>query len=89
MTKPSRPVLAVDARALYGSGIGRYTREIVAGLAALGGFDAIRLIGARKELDPFVGSLKANVKLDVDAGYRRRPLLADRAGRMDGAHVEW
>ena len=53
-----------------------------AGLAALGGFDAIRLIGARKELDPFVASLKANVKLDVVAltGGRYSPIA--QAGWM-------
>jgi glycosyltransferase involved in cell wall biosynthesis len=75
-------VLAVDARALYGSGIGRYTREIVAGLATLGGFDAIRLIGAHKELDPFVASLKSNSKLEIVAlkGGRYSPIA--QAGWM-------
>jgi glycosyltransferase involved in cell wall biosynthesis len=75
-------VLAVDARALYGSGIGRYTREIVAGLASLGGFDTIRLIGAPKELDPFVAGLRTNVKLDVVAlkGGRYSPIA--QAGWM-------
>jgi len=69
-------VLAVDARALWGSGIGRYTREIVTGLASLGGFDAIRLIGAPKELDPFVAGLRSNVKLEVVAlkGGRYSPI---------------
>ena len=82
MTKRARPVLAVDARALYGSGIGRYTREIVAGLVCLGGFDTIRLVGAPQELDPFVASLEANVKLDVVAlkGGRYSPLA--QAGWM-------
>jgi hypothetical protein len=84
MTKPSRPVLAVDARALWGSGIGRYTREIVAGLTTLGGFDTIRLIGAPKELDPFVEGLRphSTVKLDVVAlkGGRYSPIA--QAGWM-------
>jgi glycosyltransferase involved in cell wall biosynthesis len=76
VTKPNRPVLAVDARALWGSGIGRYTREIVTGLASLGGFDAIRLIGAPKELDPFVAGITSTVKMEVVAlkGGRYSPI---------------
>jgi glycosyltransferase involved in cell wall biosynthesis len=54
---PRAKTLAVDARALWGSGIGRYTREIVSGLARLGGFGTIRLIGAPKELEPFIASI--------------------------------
>lgn len=82
MTKTSRPVLAVDARALWGSGIGRYTREIVTGLASLGGFDAIRLIGAPKELDPFVAGITSTVKMEVVAlkGGRYSPIA--QAGWM-------
>lgn len=60
MTVAARqPVLAVDARALWGSGIGRYTREIVSGLARLGEFRTIRLLGAPKELEPFIATISA------------------------------
>ena len=74
--------LAVDARALWGSGIGRYTREIIGGLAALGGFDRIRLIGAPKELEPFVASLSPAAKLEIIAlkGGRYSPVA--QAGWM-------
>jgi len=75
-------VLAVDARALWGSGIGRYTREIVSGLASLGGFNTIRLIGAPKELEPFVASLSPAAKLEIIAlkGGRYSPVA--QAGWM-------
>src|ERR1035437_216203 len=74
--------LAVDARALWGSGIGRYAREIIGGLAALGGFDRIRLIGAPKELEPFVASLSPAAKLEIIAlkGGRYSPVA--QAGWM-------
>ncbi len=55
MTKGN--TLAVDARALWGSGIGRYTREIIRGLASLGGFGTIRLVGDPKELELFIATL--------------------------------
>ena len=49
MTGSKRSVLAVDARAIWGSGIGRYTREILKGLAALDGFELIRAVGLRAD----------------------------------------
>jgi alpha-1,3-rhamnosyl/mannosyltransferase len=53
--------LAVDSRAIWSSGIGRYTREIVRGLSARKGFARIRLIGAPDELNPFVAGLAAEL----------------------------
>lgn len=73
-------MLAVDARALWGSGIGRYTREIVRGLASLGGFNTIRLIGAPKELEPFVASLSPAANLDIIALKGGRYSPAAQAG---------
>jgi glycosyltransferase involved in cell wall biosynthesis len=79
---PRAGTLAIDARALWGSGIGRYTREMVAGLSTLGGFDTIRLIGAPAELGPFVASLKPTVKIEIIAlkGGRYSPMA--QAGWM-------
>ena len=65
-----RPSLAIDARALWGSGIGRYMREITRGLVSLGKFDLIRLVGDPKELEPFVEILESGAtasKVDIVA----------------------
>ncbi|MHB1096111.1 MAG: glycosyltransferase family 4 protein [Gemmatimonadaceae bacterium] len=46
--------LVVDARALYGSGIGRYVRELVPRIAQSGEFDVVQLVGDPAELTPFI-----------------------------------
>jgi glycosyltransferase involved in cell wall biosynthesis len=46
--------LVVDARVLYGSGIGRYVRELVPRITQSGEFDAVHLVGDPAELTPFV-----------------------------------
>jgi glycosyltransferase involved in cell wall biosynthesis len=48
--------LIVDARALYGSGIGRYVRELLPRIAKSGAFDAIQLAGDPAELTPFAAA---------------------------------
>jgi len=49
--------LLVDARAAYGSGLGRYMREMVRALAAREDFAEIVLAGDPEELRPFVDAL--------------------------------
>ena len=46
--------LVVDARVLYGSGIGRYVRELLPRIVQSGAFDAVQLVGDPAELTPFV-----------------------------------
>lgn len=48
--------LVVDARVLYGSGIGRYVRELVPRIAQRGAFDSILLAGNSAELEPFISA---------------------------------
>jgi glycosyltransferase involved in cell wall biosynthesis len=47
------PRLVVDARVLYGSGIGRYVRELVPRIMRTGRFDALTLVGDPQELAPW------------------------------------
>lgn len=51
---PAGGALAVDARALHGSGIGRYLRELLPRVAAAGAFERVFLLGDDSELLPFV-----------------------------------
>lgn len=46
--------LVVDARVLYGSGIGRYVRELVPRIVQGGQFDTVHLVGDPAELVPFI-----------------------------------
>jgi len=46
--------LVVDARVLYGSGIGRYVRELLPRIVQSGAFDAVQLVGDPAELTRFV-----------------------------------
>ncbi|HZG43870.1 MAG TPA: glycosyltransferase family 1 protein [Longimicrobium sp.] len=48
--------LGVDARGLYATGIGRYTREVLAGVLSDPRFGAITLLGDPAELERFVDS---------------------------------
>lgn len=50
----SSRALIVDARVLYGSGIGRYVRELVPRIAQGGAFDTVHLAGDPAELAPFI-----------------------------------
>jgi glycosyltransferase involved in cell wall biosynthesis len=73
--------LAVDARALHGSGIGRYIRETVAGIARRGRFTRLRLVGARRELEAFVATLGDGTPTEI---------VPIRGGRYSPlAQVEW
>jgi glycosyltransferase involved in cell wall biosynthesis len=46
--------LVVDARVLYGSGIGRYVRELLPRIVQSRAFDVVQLVGDPAELTPFV-----------------------------------
>lgn len=50
----SSRALVVDARVLYGSGIGRYVRELVPRIAQGGVFNTVHLVGDPAELEPFI-----------------------------------
>ena len=50
----SRATLAVDARGLRQSGIGRYLREVLGGVFADARFRRVVLLGRPEELEPFV-----------------------------------
>ena len=89
MTKGA-PTLAVDARALWGSGIGRYTREVVARLVARGNFATIKLVGARHELEPFVASLAVCSSPSAGAPGAAVEIVPIRGGRYSAvAQAEW
>ena len=71
--------LVVDARVLYGSGIGRYVRELVPRIAESGAFDRVLLAGEPSELVPF-----------AEGRVRGAEILSLPYGRYDWrAQVGW
>lgn len=57
------PRLLVDARAPYGSGLGRYLRESVVALAQLGCFSEIVLVGPADALAPTCAQMAGSVRV--------------------------
>lgn len=72
MTRP--PALIVDARAPYGSGLGRYLRESVVALSTLERFREIVLVGPAYELDAVRRSMAGSVRV-VNAPRPRYDVL--------------
>lgn len=86
-------VLLVDARAPFGSGLGRYCREVVRALHRQHAFDEIVLAGDPAELQPFLRTLRAPLRV-IPLGAGRHsprvplgwPAIAAQVGRP---HVTW
>jgi glycosyltransferase involved in cell wall biosynthesis len=66
------PTLAIDARALWGSGIGRYSREVIRHLAQSGRFPDLRLVGDPAELEPWCAEvgIRGQVRIVPVSGGR-------------------
>ena len=89
---PERTLL-VDARAPFGSGLGRYVREIVRALVAQRAFPEIVLAGDPLVLAPYLRELDAPLRvlpLKVGRYSWRVPFLWTEIGRaVDAPHVTW
>ena len=72
MTLSPPPALVIDARALWGSGIGRYTREVVVRLVRRGQFRDVVLAGDPAELQAFADreGISARVRIVALSGGR-------------------
>jgi glycosyltransferase involved in cell wall biosynthesis len=83
--------LVVDARAAYGSGLGRYMRETVTALAGLGRFGEIALAGDPRELEPLRSALGVRVIPFARRRYDPAVPFAWRgvARAMPADHVTW
>ena len=86
--------LVVDARVLYGSGIGRYVRELVPRIVQGGAFEALHLAGDPRELVPWLEQCKltATVHPLPYGRYDWRAQtgwLALQATLPAGRHVVW
>lgn len=86
-------VLLVDARAPYGSGLGRYFREMVRAFVAQREFPEVVLAGDPDELEAFVRTLDAPVRVLRMRGGRysvRVPMQWDAVARAVGVpHLTW
>jgi glycosyltransferase involved in cell wall biosynthesis len=87
------PILLVDARAAFGSGLGRYMRETVRAMARLGAFAEIVLAGTPAELAPFAAELAGKVRVIPNRRGRYAWDLPFRwpgiAAAVGDAHVTW
>jgi len=96
VTASPADALLVDARAAYGSGLGRYLREMVRALAARADFAEIVLAGNPDELAPFVHELGRTrtavrvVPLRLGRYAWQLPLRWPSVARAVGrSHVTW
>ena len=89
----SERALLVDARAPFGSGLGRYMREIVRAMVVQRAFADIVLAGDAQALAPFVAELEGPVRIVPLRGGRyhwRVPMEWASVSRAVGApHLHW